>query len=120
MDSKVDFVAVDNPHANRLILHMLAAFAEHVREQSSQRTKATLTAAKYRGVILGKHGKEVLSRENQQTADAFARQLTPVMHVLHAKGCTTVRALRDVLNAPRVPTFYPGRQWHIQIRHYRG
>src|SRR4051794_35006289 len=40
MESGVDFVCCDNPHANRLMLHMLAAFAEHEREQISQRTIA--------------------------------------------------------------------------------
>jgi hypothetical protein len=40
MESGVDFVAADNPHANKLMLHMLAAFAEHEREQISERTKA--------------------------------------------------------------------------------
>src|SRR6266446_5943372 len=39
MESGVEFVAVDNPHASRLMLHMLAAFAEHEREQISIRTK---------------------------------------------------------------------------------
>jgi DNA invertase Pin-like site-specific DNA recombinase len=29
MDSGVEFVAVDNPHATRLTLHILAAVAEH-------------------------------------------------------------------------------------------
>lgn len=53
MDSGADFVCCDNPHANRLMLHMLAAFAEHEREQISQRTKAALAQAKKRGVTLG-------------------------------------------------------------------
>jgi hypothetical protein len=39
MESGVDFVAADNPHANRLMVHLLAAFAEHEREQISKRTK---------------------------------------------------------------------------------
>ena len=30
MDSGVEFVAVDNPHANKLTVHILAAVAQHV------------------------------------------------------------------------------------------
>src|SRR5262249_2783634 len=39
MDSGVEFVAVDNPHANKLTIHILAAVAEHEREAISERTK---------------------------------------------------------------------------------
>jgi DNA invertase Pin-like site-specific DNA recombinase len=51
MESGVEFIAADNPQASRLLLHLLAAFAEHKREQISQRTKDALAAAKRRGVI---------------------------------------------------------------------
>jgi DNA invertase Pin-like site-specific DNA recombinase len=40
MESGVEFVAVDNPHANKLTVHILAAVAEHEREMISERTKA--------------------------------------------------------------------------------
>jgi hypothetical protein len=50
MESGVDFVAADNPHANKLMVHLLAAFAEHEREQISQRTKDALAAANVRGI----------------------------------------------------------------------
>ena len=53
MDSNVEFIAVDNPHATRLTLHILAAVAEHEREMISIRTKAALAAAKARGKRLG-------------------------------------------------------------------
>src|SRR5262249_2629197 len=53
MESGADFVCCDNPHATKLMLHVMAAFAEHEREQASQRTKAALAAAKARGVKLG-------------------------------------------------------------------
>jgi len=32
MDAGVEFVAVDNPHANKLTIHILAAVAQHERE----------------------------------------------------------------------------------------
>jgi hypothetical protein len=53
MESGVEFAAVDNPHANKLTIHILAAVAEHEREAISERTKAALAAAKARGKRLG-------------------------------------------------------------------
>jgi DNA invertase Pin-like site-specific DNA recombinase len=57
IDSGVEFVAVDNPHANKLTIHLLAAVAEHEREAISERTKAALAAAKARGKRLGNAGR---------------------------------------------------------------
>ena len=54
MDSGVEFIAVDNPHANKLTVHILAAVAQHEREIISARTSAALKAAKARGKRLGK------------------------------------------------------------------
>ncbi len=53
MESGVDFVACDNPHANRLTIHILAAVAEEEGMRISQRTKDALTSARRRGVKLG-------------------------------------------------------------------
>src|SRR5437773_11124177 len=46
MDSAVEFIAVDMPEANKLTVHILAAMAEHEREQISKRTRDALAAAK--------------------------------------------------------------------------
>jgi len=36
MDSNVEFIAADNPHANRLTVHILAAVAKHERAAISE------------------------------------------------------------------------------------
>src|SRR5450759_813701 len=86
MESGVDFVAADNPHANRLMIHMLAAFAEHEREQISNRTKGALAAAKARGTRLGRHGAEVLAPAHHTAAVEQATQLAPVLDELTSAG----------------------------------
>ncbi len=53
MESKVDFVACDRPDANRLTVHIMAAFAEHEPRAISERMKAALAALKARDVKLG-------------------------------------------------------------------
>lgn len=53
MESGVPFVACDNPHANKLTLHILAAVAQAEAEAISIRTKAALAEARKRGVKLG-------------------------------------------------------------------
>lgn len=53
MESGVKFIACDNPQANELTIHILAAVAEAERKAISERTKLALAAAKARGILLG-------------------------------------------------------------------
>jgi len=117
MESGVDFIATDNPHANKLMIHLLAAFAEHEREQISQRTKDALAAAKRRGVILGRNATEKLSKENRQQADLFAASLRETIEELKKEGYKSVRAIAKELNRRAIPTARPGARWQIANTH---
>jgi DNA invertase Pin-like site-specific DNA recombinase len=114
MESGVEFVAADNPHANKLMVHMLAAFAEHERDQISQRTKAALAAAKARGVKLGQHGK-VLAQKHRIEADQFAARIAPTLTDMKRKGMS-VRTITKMLNEKAVPTAKGGK-WHVPTTH---
>lgn len=114
MESNVPFVACDNPHANKLMVHMLAAFAEHERDMISKRTKEALAAAKARGVELGKNGKK-LAIMHKKNADQFAIKIAAKVKALQVKH-PSVRALTDALNKNKVPT-PTGKQWHSASTH---
>jgi len=53
LEAGVEFIACDNPTANRLTVHILAAVAEAEAKAISERTKSALAAAKARGTALG-------------------------------------------------------------------
>ena len=112
MESGAEFVCCDNPHANRLMLHMLAAFAEHEREQISQRTKAALAAAKARGVKLG--NPRPLEALDLAHAVHIARRPAPevlnIIRSLEGQGMR-YRAIARELNRLNIKTGR-GRQWY--------
>ena len=53
LNSGVEFVACDNPHANRMTIQILAVMAEFEAAQISTRTKDAMAAAKARGAVFG-------------------------------------------------------------------
>lgn len=53
LDSDVEFIICDFPHANRLTIHILAAMAEYEAAQIRRRTKDALAQLKKKGVKLG-------------------------------------------------------------------
>jgi DNA invertase Pin-like site-specific DNA recombinase len=97
IESGVEFVAVDNPAANKVMLQMLAVFAEYERDQIAARTKAALAAAKSRGVILGANGK-VLAAQRRAEARAFAESLRWPIEDAVARGAATLQNIADSLN----------------------
>jgi len=113
MESRVDFKAVDNPTAGKLLMHITAAFAEYERDQISERTIAALQAAKSRGVVLGKYGREVLSKQNRMKALSFAKNMKPVVEEIRLQGIHTVRGIASELNRREIPTYRNnGQKWH--------
>lgn len=110
MESGVDFIAADNPHANRLTVQILAAVAEDEARRISERTKAALAAAKARGVKLGANGSK-LAEANREAANDTAAALAPVVEEIRAKGHETVKAIASELNRREIPTPRGGK-WH--------
>lgn len=97
MEAGVEFVAVDFPAANKLLIHIMAAVAEHERLLISERTKAALAAAKARGVRLGVNGQR-LADQNKAAATAFAQTLRePVLEALKTSP-QTLQNIADQLN----------------------
>jgi len=110
METGTEFVAVDAPFANRLMIHVLSAVAEWEREQISERTKAALAAAKARGVKLGTHG-VVLGATKQEEADRYAAVVRPAFIAARDAGCISLREYAAHLSASGTPT-PNGRRWH--------
>jgi DNA invertase Pin-like site-specific DNA recombinase len=116
MESGVDFVACDNPHATKLTIQILAAVAEHEREMISQRTKAALAAAKARGVRLGnprlKPGDTRRARQaRSRRALAHARDVARYIAEVRRAGCTSLGEIARALTARGIATAAGGEEW---------
>jgi DNA invertase Pin-like site-specific DNA recombinase len=109
MEAGVEFVAADAPYANRLMIHILAAFAEHERSLISERTKVALAAAKVRGVSLGLNGK-LLAERHRNDALIFARSLSSAVEAANDKGLKTLSELSMELNSLGLRTRH-GADW---------
>jgi len=103
IDSGAEFVAVDNPHANKLTVHILAAVAQHEREMISQRTKDALQAAKARGRRLGSPALEralpLAIAANKAAAERYAANVVPIIRQIQASGVNSFRGVARALTA---------------------
>jgi DNA invertase Pin-like site-specific DNA recombinase len=119
MDSGVEFVAVDNPHANKLTVHILAAVAQHEREIISARTSAALKAVKARGKRLGNpklsEARRHATAARKESAERYSRNILPVIREIQASGVKSLRAIARALTARGVPTARGGAWTAVQV-----
>ncbi len=112
IENKIDFIAVDNPHATKTMIQMLAVFAEYERDMISQRIKDALAQKKAQGVKLGITGK-IRAKENKAKAVEFANSLKPIFQELKEQGITASHKIAEELNNRKIPTARAGK-WHAQ------
>ena len=109
-----DFVAADNPHANKAMVQMMAVFAEMERDAISKRTKEALAAAKARGVKLGNprlaEAIETTNTARRKAADAFAANVRPIIQQIQKSGVRSLRGVAKALSARGVKTARGG-EW---------
>jgi DNA invertase Pin-like site-specific DNA recombinase len=119
MERGVDFVAADNPTANKLTVHILAAVAQHEREAISDRTKRALAAAKRKGKTLGNprladvRGKAVAA--TKAAAHRFATNVAPIIREIKSSGIASHRGIARALNARGVATARGGEWTAVQV-----
>jgi DNA invertase Pin-like site-specific DNA recombinase len=126
MESRVEFVCCDNPHATPLHLHIQAAFAQHERETISLRIKEALAQVKRdlatHGTRVSKAGKTYTKLGGPKLAEARARAATlrrvllpaentlALMEQLRVEGAS-LRAVAAHINAMDIRT-PQGSRWY--------
>jgi DNA invertase Pin-like site-specific DNA recombinase len=119
MDSGVEFIAVDNPHANKLTVHILAAVAQHEQEMIGQRTRDARQAAKARGKILGNpelaEARKRAVQGNKSAAARYAANVLPVIREIQASGVKSLRGVARALAARGIATARGGAWTPVQV-----
>jgi len=125
LEAGVEIAAADMPEANRFLLHVMAAVAEHEAQAISDRTRAALAAAKARGVALGwsmpgraieqRHAARKGAERNARKADQHAANVLPVIHQVAARGAS-LRQIADELNTRGIKTARGGLWYAATVR----
>ena len=125
LEAGVEIAAADMPEANRFLLHVMAAVAEHEAQAISDRTRAALAAAKVRGVALGwsmpgregeqRHAARKGAERNARKADQHAANVLPVIRQVAARGAS-LRQIADELNTRGIKTARGGLWYAATVR----
>lgn len=101
IESGVDFVAADAPHASKTMIQLFAVMAEWERDQISARTKAALAQARARGAVLGAAGARNLAAHRAKRTDAanaLAGRLRGVFEGFQLRGLTQREMVQELNN----------------------
>ena len=113
--TKVDFVAVDNPHATPFVIHILCAVAEAEAIAISQRTKAALEACKRRGVKLGApnpvRSLPAALKAIQERKKGHSERVLKSIQEIQSTGITSLNRLADCLTKRGERTARGGTRW---------
>jgi DNA invertase Pin-like site-specific DNA recombinase len=125
LEAGVEIAAADMPEANRFLLHVMAAVAEHEAQAISDRTRAALAAAKARGVALGwsmpgraaeqRHAARKGAERNARKADQHAANVLPVICQVAACGAS-LRQIAGELNTRGIKTARGGLWYAATVR----
>lgn len=112
--SGVQILAADMPSAGMLEYGIRAIFAQHEREQISQRTRAALAQAKAKGKKLGSpcphKGAAVSAQRKRERAATYAKTLAPTLSTL-SERCNSYQQMADALTLKGISTPSGGTRW---------
>lgn len=123
MESGVEFVCADNPNANRLTIHVLAACAEQERVEISKRTKLALAQSLNKERVnnlpeasakTAQHARAALVTKANTEAEAYREIITPLV-------CEGLSGISRILNGKNITTpkggkWYPSSVKNIMTR----
>jgi|GEM_PF-330468 len=123
LQSGVEFVACDNPHANRMTIQIIAVMAEQESRLISERTKAALAARKARGLPSSSgrrftaeeaaKGRTLAAASHRRRAREAYYHVAPAIVRMRAEG-KTLGEIVDWLVAQGEQNQY-GRPYDIQV-----
>lgn len=121
MAQRVPFIVTElGADADPFMLHLYAALAEKERALISTRTASALQSLKAKGVKLGNktnlaEASAKGAASNKSGADAFARNVLPVIESIKRQGITTMTGIAAELNSRNVQTARGGRWEAMQV-----
>lgn len=137
IEAGVEFLACDHPHANKLTVHVMSAFAEHEAEAIATRTREALAVVK---AAIARDGSWVSRRSGQKitrlgnphlaagdtrraraakklVADQYAAELGPVIDGIRSAGAGSLGAVAAALERLGYRTPQGSEHWtRSQVR----